>query len=115
MSKSVGEVLCVLTSITSIIAVHRDLRPENLLLQKISDGSLTLKISDFGICRRVSSGTLLTADHRGDSDWTAYEVARAKKDKKRVRYVCQYPNLSFIHYGFFLLRLELSTSSLWDV
>ena len=31
--------------------VHRDLKPENLLLSEEADGSLVLKVLDFGICR----------------------------------------------------------------
>lgn len=69
-------------------AVHRDLRPDNLLIKELSSGSTTLKISDFGISRRVDSGTVTTEEHRGDIDWTAHEIAMAKKKKVPVKYVC---------------------------
>jgi serine/threonine-protein kinase len=32
--------------------IHRDIKPCNLLLEEASDGALTLKIIDFGICSR---------------------------------------------------------------
>jgi serine/threonine-protein kinase len=34
--------------------VHRDIKPENLFLARGSDGSVTLKVLDFGICKRPS-------------------------------------------------------------
>lgn len=34
--------------------VHRDLNPGNVLLKKNKDSGVTAKISDFGLCRRIS-------------------------------------------------------------
>ena len=36
--------------------IHRDIKPENILLQKEEDGSLTAKISDFGISKVLDKG-----------------------------------------------------------
>jgi serine/threonine protein kinase len=40
--------------------VHRDIKPQNLILEEAPDGAITLKIIDFGICsreRRVHSSS----------------------------------------------------------
>ena len=34
-------------------AIHRDLKPDNLLLTVAADGTLLLKIADFGFARLV--------------------------------------------------------------
>jgi serine/threonine protein kinase len=31
--------------------IHRDLKPENILVQRVEDGSLIVKLGDFGLCR----------------------------------------------------------------
>lgn len=40
--------------------VHRDLKPENLIMMPISDGTVQVKVLDFGIARALESGTQLT-------------------------------------------------------
>lgn len=40
--------------------VHRDLKPENLVMMPISDGTLQVKVLDFGIARALERGTQLT-------------------------------------------------------
>ena len=40
--------------------VHRDLKPENLMVQITSDGSLQIKVLDFGIAKAAEGGTKLT-------------------------------------------------------
>jgi serine/threonine-protein kinase len=41
--------------------IHRDLKPDNLLLVPVSDGTLQVKVLDFGIARAVEGHTQLTA------------------------------------------------------
>ena len=31
--------------------IHRDLKPENILVERVADGSLSVKLADFGLCR----------------------------------------------------------------
>ena len=31
--------------------IHRDLKPENILVERVADGSLNVKLADFGLCR----------------------------------------------------------------
>ncbi len=40
--------------------IHRDLKPDNLLLVPVSDGSVQVKVLDFGIARFMESNTQLT-------------------------------------------------------
>ena len=40
--------------------IHRDLKPDNLLLVPISDGTVQAKVLDFGIARALESNTKLT-------------------------------------------------------
>ena len=35
--------------------VHRDIKPENLFLARMADGTVTLKVLDFGICKHQTS------------------------------------------------------------
>jgi len=37
--------------------VHRDVKPENLFLAKNADGSVGVKVLDFGICKRQTEGS----------------------------------------------------------
>ena len=41
--------------------IHRDLKPDNLLIVPISDGTLQVKVLDFGIARALETNTQLTA------------------------------------------------------
>ncbi len=103
----------------SFFTVHRDLRPENLLIKKISDSKLLLIISDFGISKRVESDkTVTTAEHRGNIDWIPHEIAWAKFKKIPVQYVCLANYSSMYEHTkmiVFLTRLKLSIFSQWGV
>jgi serine/threonine protein kinase len=37
--------------------VHRDIKPENLFLARMADGTVTLKVIDFGICKHQNPGS----------------------------------------------------------
>ncbi len=41
--------------------IHRDLKPDNLLLVPVSDGTVQVKVLDFGIARAMEANTQLTA------------------------------------------------------
>lgn len=45
--------------------VHRDLKPENLFLARQPDGSIVLKVLDFGLAKLARSGTLTTTGALG--------------------------------------------------
>jgi serine/threonine protein kinase len=62
--------------------VHRDLKPDNLMLGNASDGSLRVKLLDFGIARRIMSvDTRLTptGTELGTAHYMAPEQARGVK------------------------------------
>lgn len=54
--------------------VHRDLKPENVMLKEGADGSLAVKILDFGIAR-AAGGPSTTSGARGSSSGTAVYAA----------------------------------------
>lgn len=41
--------------------IHRDLKPDNMLIVPISDGTIQIKVLDFGIARALEANTQLTA------------------------------------------------------
>ena len=65
----------------SIDLIHRDLAADNVLVKIESDGTLTLKISDFGQSRMLYNGRYVgSGDNVGENQrvfrlrWTAPEV-----------------------------------------
>jgi serine/threonine-protein kinase len=60
--------------------VHRDLKPENIFLCEQGDGSVRVKILDFGISKIQASGTHATRDDRilGTPGYMAPEQAMGK-------------------------------------
>ena len=57
----VYQVCGALTEPHSRGVIHRDLKPDNLLLVPISDGTLQVKVLDFGIARVLETSTQITA------------------------------------------------------
>jgi serine/threonine protein kinase len=55
--------------------VHRDLKPENLFLARRADGSLLVKILDFGIAKVLSESTEVSQQVRGTPLYMAFEQA----------------------------------------
>jgi len=54
---------------------HRDLKPENLLCSEAPDGSVVIKIADFGLSKAFSGGSVLETSC-GTPDYAAPEVLR---------------------------------------
>ena len=57
--------------------VHRDLKPENVLVEHLGDGSLRLRITDFGISRLVDAARTQT-QVSGTAGYLAPEVAAGR-------------------------------------
>ncbi len=53
--------------------VHRDLKPENLFLTHRDDGTVCIKILDFGIAKVLSSSTKVSQEVKGTPLYMAYE------------------------------------------
>lgn len=60
--------------------VHCDFKPENVIIVKTEDGSECVKITDFGISRKVTpEDSGLYSEHPGTLDYMAPEVEKGKK------------------------------------
>lgn len=57
----VYQVCGALTEPHSLGIIHRDLKPDNLLIVPISDGTIQVKVLDFGIARALEANTQITA------------------------------------------------------
>lgn len=57
--------------------VHRDLKPDNIMVEQTADGALRLAVLDFGIAKSLSSATAIsTSPGQGTPLWTAPEQTR---------------------------------------
>ena len=74
-----AEVLTTLKYLHSHNVIYRDLKPENVLIDKELNN--TLKIIDFGTSIMVDKGTTLKTTH-GTSYYIAPEVLNKKYDEK---------------------------------
>jgi serine/threonine-protein kinase/endoribonuclease IRE1 len=58
--------------------VHRDLKPQNILVKMKGDGTPRLLVSDFGLCKKLEGGQssfgATTAHAAGTSGWRAPEL-----------------------------------------
>jgi hypothetical protein len=62
--------------------IHRDLKPENVLLTEAAEGTLTPKITDFGLAKRLqdAAGRTRTGEIMGTPSYMSPEQAAGKKD-----------------------------------
>ena len=58
--------------------VHRDLKPDNILLTRIADGSAQCKVLDFGVARTSTSDLTAAGTVCGTPDYMAPEQARGQ-------------------------------------
>ncbi|KAL1521685.1 hypothetical protein AB1Y20_021340 [Prymnesium parvum] len=55
-----GQVCCGVSFCHSLGVAHRDLKPENILLKRHADGSITIKVADFGLSTLMQTGHMLS-------------------------------------------------------
>lgn len=84
-ARIVCELLDALTAVHARGIVHRDLKPDNVFLATMPDGSLRVKLLDFGVAKIADPlGQVSMATRTGTTIGTAYymspEQAQAKKD-----------------------------------
>ena len=67
--------------------IHRDIKPENVLV-KIEDATHTIKVTDFGLSRRVPEGSssFTATGGIGTRHWMAPEIFLGPDDSTHTRY-----------------------------
>lgn len=76
------QILSAIAFLHSNGVVHRDIKPDNMLLSSDSDEAVVVKLADFGFAKRVGSGILHTPC--GSPVYTAPEIAREDSYDKSV-------------------------------
>lgn len=63
--------------------VHRDIKPDNILISKSSNNSVQMKLSDFGFCKMTDDeGRYSMKSGRvGTTNWHAPEIFLLRKDQ----------------------------------
>lgn len=101
-------------------AIHRDLKPQNLLLKRGPNNEIILKIADFGFAREVEAGASMTTTLAG----TPLYMVRERTGLEAVRWASNSRHSrSHLHQAPEILRgtvyrnmLQYSVSSdLWSV
>ena len=76
--RALGEITAGLRHLHALRIVHRDIKPQNILISDARGGHRTL-VSDFGLCKQLEDGRVSynpTAPGAGTFGWRAPEVLR---------------------------------------
>ena len=60
-----SQVLSALAHIHALGVLHRDIKPDNIMVSRLSDGTLHTKLTDFGIAASLSQDMNVTEDGSG--------------------------------------------------
>lgn len=72
----IKQIASALTEAHAKGVVHRDLKPDNVLLSRVADGSVQLKVLDFGVARTGSSNLTAAGAVCGTPEYMPPEQAR---------------------------------------
>ncbi|WWD15818.1 hypothetical protein CI109_100242 [Kwoniella shandongensis] len=80
--KALSQITAGLKYLHEIKIIHRDIKPQNVLVSRAKDGSLRMLVSDFGLARRLDQGQSSfapTANNlAGSLGWRAPECIRGQ-------------------------------------
>ena len=69
--------------------VHRDMKPSNVLLTYMGDGSLSVKICDMGISRKLELGRVTYSEtgNSGSAGYRPYEILHAIHKREKAKHL----------------------------
>ncbi|KAJ3086228.1 hypothetical protein HK102_013395 [Quaeritorhiza haematococci] len=107
----IAEILLALSELHSFNFVHRDVKPENCLI----DASGHIKLADFGSCMRLTDTRRVnTSETVGTPDYISPEILRAHEGNVSYGKECDWWSLGIIMYELLFDEVPFYSESLME-
>ncbi|KAJ3225720.1 Serine/threonine-protein kinase MRCK alpha [Clydaea vesicula] len=105
----VGEILIALEELHKLNFIHRDVKPENCLI----DSTGHIKLADFGSCMRLGDEKRITSGETvGTPDYICPEILRAQEGNVSYGHGCDWWSLGIILYELLFDEVPFYSESL---